>query len=62
MPFGNLIKRINRWLAPAAAGGAVDPASSAPARPAALGVQVMLGEIEEAEQGEQTPEERESSE
>jgi hypothetical protein len=57
MGLGRLIARFNRWFAPAA----VEQATSVPAQPTGLDAQVGLGEIEEAEQGEQTPEERESS-
>jgi len=55
--LSNLLKRFNRWLAPAAASQA---ATTTTPQPTAVGKDVVVTEIEEAEREEQTPEERES--
>jgi hypothetical protein len=55
--LGDLVKRINRWLAPAAASQA---ATTTTPQPTAVGTDVVVTEIEEAEREEHTPEERES--
>lgn len=56
-----LIARINRWLAPAAVANAVDPATSTVQTSSAVGVKIVLGEVEEAGREQQTPEEAQKS-
>jgi len=57
MGLSNVLERVNRWLAPAAASQA---ATTTTPQPTAVGADVVVTEIEEAEREEQTPEERES--
>jgi len=55
MALSNVLERVNRWLAPAAASQA---ATTTTPQPTAVGADVVVTEIEEAEREEQTPEER----
>jgi hypothetical protein len=54
--LSSLLERFNRWLAPAAASQA---ATTTTPQPTAVGADVVVTEIEEAEKAEETPEERE---
>jgi hypothetical protein len=58
MGLSNLLERFNRWLAPAAASQA---ATTTTPQPTAVGADIVVTEVEEAEVEEQTPEERETS-